>query len=230
MLQGSVDPYVLQRAVQLRYEKSLFDTAKYLLNYSDITHYTHDRIIETLEDESERKMIVVPRGCFKSSIASVSYPIWKLIKNHNERILIDSELYSNSVAYLREIKLHLMSENFIKVYGEWESSHWNESEIIIKPRNKILKEPSITAGGIGTTKVGMHYSIIIGDDYCSDNNMANDEQRKKVIDHYRMKLAILEPNGIYVLIATRYHDMDLIGHIIQNELGFKNVEDMKANI
>lgn len=230
MLPESVDPYVLQRAVQLRYKRSLFDTAKYLLSYKDITEYTHLRITETLQDETDRKLICVPRGTFKSSICSVAWPIWLLINNPNLRIFIDSELYANSVAYLREIKQHMQSEPFLKVFGDWQTATWNEAEIIIKPRTKILKEPSIMVGGIGTTKVGMHYDVIIGDDYCSPSNMATKEQRDKVTQHYQMNQAILDPGGIYAIIGTRYSEDDIIGHIIKNELGFKSVEDMKSHL
>lgn len=225
---GNVDPYVLQRAVQLRFQRSLFDTAKYLCSYRDITEYTHQRICDTLADDSDRKLICVPRGTFKSSICSVAYPIWLLMNNPNLRIFIDSELYANAVAFLREIKLHMQSEGFVKIFGDWKTDTWNESEIIIKPRNRIVKEPSIMVGGIGTTKVGMHYDVIIGDDYCSPANMATLEQRQKVIAHYQMNLAILDPGGIYVIVATRYHEDDIIGHIIKNELGFRTIEEMKS--
>jgi len=224
---NNVDPYVLQRAVQLRYKKSLFDTAKYLLDYRDITEKTHRRVTDTLEDDSERKLICYPRGTFKSSLVTISYPIWLLINNPDLRIFIDSELYANAVSYLREIKLHMQSEAFIKIFGEWRTETWNESEIIIKPRKKIFKEPSIMVGGIETSKVGMHYTHIIGDDYSSDSNTATKEQREKVINHYRMNLAILEPGGTYVISGTRYSEQDIIGHIIHNELGFKSLDEMK---
>lgn len=227
MALASADPAVLRRALQLRYQRSLFDFAKYLLGYKDLTEYTHKRITDTLEDDSDRKLICVPRGTFKSSICSVAYPIWRLINNPNLRILIDSELYANSVMYLREIKQHLGSETFIRVFGDLRTDTWNESEIIIGSRTKILKEPSIMVGGVGTVKVGLHFDLIIGDDYCSDSNSGTHEQRKKVISHYQYNLAILDPGGIYVLVGTRYADDDLYGHIIKNELGFNSLEEMK---
>ena len=66
--------------------------------------------------------------------------------------------------------------------------------------------------------MGQHYDVIIGDDYNSDKNSANPEQRKKVVDHYRMNLSILEPEGIYVIVGTRYAADDVIGHILTNEV------------
>ena len=200
------------------FKSSLYSLARVGLAYKDVNLRTHGKIIKTLESDNKRKLLCVPRGCLKSSLACVAYVIWLLINNPNARILIDSELYTNSATFLREIKGHLSTPLFIKVFGEFKSSCWNESEIIIKQRTKNLKEASVTVGGVGTTKVGQHYDYIIGDDYNSPANTANPEQAKKVVDHYRMNTSILENDGTYVIIGTRYSELDLIGHIIRNEI------------
>lgn len=178
-------------------------------------------MIRALEDDTNRKLICVPRGTLKSSICCVAYSIWLLINNPNLRILIDSEVYTNSTTYLREIKGIMQSEEFIEIFGNIKSDLWNEGEILIK-RDKNLKEASITCGAIGTIKVGQHYDVIIGDDYNSPKNSDSPEQRKKVIDHYQYNQSILEPGGIYVLVGTRYAEEDIIGWVMKNELGLKD--------
>lgn len=199
-------------------KKSLWFVCWSLLGYRDVNYETHGEIIKVLESESKRKLICVPRGCLKSSIACVAYPIWLLINNPNLRILIDSELYTNSKNFLREIKAHLESPKFELLFGEWKTDPWNEAEIIIKQRNKFFKEGSITVGGIGTTKVGQHYNVIIGDDYNSAANTSTKEGADKVINHYKMNTSILEPEGTYVIIGTRYGANDTIGYILSNEI------------
>ena len=146
--------------------------------------------------------------------------MWKLIRDPNERILIDSEIYGNSKNFLFEIRAHMQSEKFTKLFGQFETKErWTQGEIVIAQRTKkSLKEASITAGGVGTIKVGQHYSTIIGDDYNSFKNSANKDQRAKVIQHYRGNQAILEPSGEYVIIGTRYSEDDVIGHIISSEV------------
>lgn len=205
------------------YKESLFATAKCLLGYKDITHKTHEETIQCLEDSCTRKLVVMPRGTFKSSIGVVAFPIWQLIRDPNKRILIDSEVYTNSKNFLREIKAHLKSHDFIETFGDWEGDTWTEGEITIKPRTKNYKEASITCGGIGTVKVGQHYDIIIGDDLNSGNNSATPEGCQKVITHYRMNQAILDPGGVYVIIGTRYSAADLIGFILDNEINPKGL-------
>ena len=204
---------------------SLYQTSRTLLQFKDVNSETHSGIIQALESDLQRKLICVPRGCLKSSLACVAYPIWRLINNPNLRILIDSELYTNSKTFLREIRLHLESPIFRILFGDFVGSPWNESEITIAQRTRNLKEASITIGGIGTTKVGQHYDIIIGDDYNSPKNSNTPENALKVVDHYKYNLSILEPGGEYVIIGTRYSEGDVIGHVLANELGIDSTPE-----
>lgn len=192
-----------------------------VLGFKDVNDRTHGDTINALESETKRKLICLPRGSLKSSIACVGFPIWLLCNDPNLRILIDSELYTNSKTFLREIKGHLESDEMKTLFGEWRGELWNESEILIKQRTKRLKEASITVGGIGTVKVGQHYDVIIGDDYNSAANSNTPENAQRVIDHYRYNQSILEPGGIYVIIGTRYSEMDIISFILRNQLGIE---------
>lgn len=205
------------------YKASLYSLSTNLLNFKDVNQETHGDIINCLEADIPRKLVCVPRGCLKSSIACVAYPIWRLIRDPDIRILIDSELYTNSCTFLRQIKINLESQLFATLFGRFKSRVWNESEIIVSQRTKPLKEASITVGGIGTTKVGQHYDLIIGDDYNSPKNSNTPENASKVVDHYKYNLSILEPEGEYVIIGTRYSDADLIGYILQNEIGIQDM-------
>jgi hypothetical protein len=213
----------LKVALANAYKDSLYATAKKLLEFNDVTSRTHGSIIRSLESETLRKLVCVPRGCLKSSLACVAYPVWRLIRNPNLRILIDSELYTNSKTFLREIKGHLLRPEMTDLFGQFKSDPWNESEITVKQRTKNLKEASITVGGVGTTKVGMHYDVIIMDDLNSDNNSTTPEGCEKVINHYKSKIPILEPDGTIVIIGTRYNELDIIGHILRNELGIEGI-------
>ena len=210
----TIDQVVQQ--LQLECKTSLMAVCK-LLGYKDVNWETHGKIIEVLESKSQRKLICVPRGTLKSSIACVAYPIWRLINDPDDRILLDSQLYTNSKNFIREIRAHLEATNMRTLFGDLKSETWNSGELIVSSRAKPLKEPSLTAGGIGTVKVGQHYNCIIGDDYSSWDNCNTPEKAQQVIDHYKYNLSILEPDGTYVIIGTRYSENDAIGHIIANE-------------
>lgn len=202
------------------YQKSLFATASMLLGMKDVTKLSHMEMIKILESASQRKIIVAPRGSLKSSIGVVAYSIWKLIKDPNARILIDSAVYTNSKNFIREIKAHLEADRLTRLFGDFKTdTNWTEGSITISQRTHPYKESSITAGGLGATKVSQHYSTIIMDDISADKNSLTIELRQKVIDHYKMNIALLEPDGDLIVIGTRYAADDIFGHIFTNEIG-----------
>lgn len=200
---------------------------KYGLKYKDVTWFTHGETIQVLESDAERKIVVLPRGTFKSSLSCVAYPIWRLMKDPDLTILLDSEVYNNSKNFLREIRSHLESSSFTRIFGEQVGSRWGESEIIIKSRLRNRKEASITVGGIGTVKVGQHYDICIGDDYNSPRNSESPEKCQKVINHVRYNLNILNPGGEYAFIGTRYAERDVVGWLLKDILKENHLADGK---
>jgi hypothetical protein len=151
--------------------------------------------------------------------------MWRLEKNPDLTILIDSELYMNSRNFVREIKGHYASKTYLSVFGERIGSKWGESEITVGTRSRNRKEASITVGGIGTTKVGQHYDLIIGDDYNSPKNSDDPEKCQKVIDHVRYNLNILNPGGEYVFVGTRYAELDVIGWLLKHILDEPHLAD-----
>lgn len=210
----------LEDYLRNKYKSSLGATALQLLQYPDINKHTHLDIIEALESSTKRKLIVCPRGALKSTLCVISYSIWRIMRDPNIRILIDSEVYSNSKNFLREIKAHLESERLTSLFGKFRSdSNWTEGSITISQRTKVIKEGTITCSGVGAIKVGQHFDLIIGDDMNSNKNSLTQEGRQKVIDHYKLSTSILEPDGDIVIIGTRYAEDDLIGHILSQEIG-----------
>jgi len=210
-----------------QYKQSLYFFTKQGLGYHDLQPATHKPICKVLEGPCKKKLIVVPRGCFKSTICSIAYPIWLLIKDPNHRILLDSELFTNSSRLLREIKGHVQEKHLTELYGNWEGPVWNDGEIIIKQRTKVYKESSITCSGVEANKTGQHYSVIIADDLSSLDNSMTKEQREKVYNHYRLYISLLDPGGTLVVVGTRYSQGDIIGFILDNEV---DVEKKKGLI
>lgn len=185
---------------------------------------THGDCIRALEADSLRKLIVMPRGTFKTSLAVVAYAIWQVIRNPNIRILIDSELWTLSRNSLREIKEHIKSERFQLAFPGWKLSLDNQAEMIISSRTTPRKEPTITSSGIGAGKTGSHYDLIIADDLNSPMNSTKPELAEQVVNHYRYYISLLDPGGTIVVIGTRYSELDLIGFILKNEIGDEGLE------
>lgn len=205
-------------------KKDLYFFAKHILGYKDIVPHAHEELCYILTDTAKKKkLILMPRGSFKSSLSTVSFPIWKLINDPNERILIATETYQNAKRYLFEVKTHLENNKKLKALfgdlrpskaGRTTDSTWSESEIVIK-RNKILKEASLSCSGVDQVKVGLHMSLILVDDCVSNQSINTVEQIEKTLKFFQYLLSILEPDGTIVVIGTRYSSRDLYATIIE---------------
>lgn len=127
------------------YRESLYLTTKCLLGYRDVTWRTHGSVVRALEAATLRKLIILPRGCFKSSLCSEAFPVWLILRNPNLRIMIDSEVYTNSKNFLRQIKHHLESPRVTELFGEFRGDPWNEGEANVSQRTVTRKEATFTA-------------------------------------------------------------------------------------
>ena len=196
--------------------------AKMVLGHSDMNdeHFALCRFMNN--DEFRFKMILMPRYTFKSCIVTQGYSLWKLLKDPDYRILIYSDSATKAQGFLLGIKNHIEGKNgrshFRDYFPDWETAapkdKWCEGQINISIRKMGHIEPSVDTGGIESSKVGMHYNLIIFDDIVSDLNVTTKVQMDKVHDCYKKSLALLKPGGEVIITGTRWHFSDCYGRII----------------
>lgn len=205
--------------------EDLYHFDKYILNYSDMEEMPHREMCDMVQygwkspenpGGKNKKLILEPRGSFKSSVVTVGYSVQNIVFDPNIRILIASEKLSNAQKFLAEIKGHIeRNEYFRMLYGVMDAKKdedvWNSNEIVVSTRTKNLKEPTVSTCGVEVTKVGMHYDLIIVDDPVSQTNTGTKEQIDKVFAWYRLLLSMLDPGGRLIIIGTRWDYGDLYG-------------------
>ena len=206
----------------------LFDFLNKTLGYHDMNN-VHKDLCKFLTDKFLFKLILMPRYSFKSCICSVGYSLWRLVRDPNLRILIYSDASSKAQGFLTSIKAQIEGKVADAHFGttyDWSSdgreTKWNESQIVIKGRTTQYAEPSVDTGGIETSKVGMHYDIIIFDDIVSDINITTKDQMDKTANCYRKALSLLKPGGEVMVVGTRWHFGDLYGRIIAENSEMQN--------
>lgn len=164
-------------------------------------------------------LLLAPRGFGKSTVGTVCCALWAICVNPNLRILISSATAGKAEMFMREIKTHLeQNEMILKLFGVQKDDvrGWNQSEIYVKPRTLIAKEPSLVARGWSGAVVGLHFDIHFVDDLVTEDNARTKGQREKLKDWFYMSLdPTLEPHGWRCVIGTRYHYDDLYGHLIE---------------
>lgn len=186
-----------------------------------VSELVHGRFLRLVKSPKRRKLGLMPRGSYKTTIGTVANSVSDIINNGNIRILIDSEVLDNSIKFVDGIKKRMRSERFRRLYGDLISDKYRETakEFTVKTRtDSTLREATITATGIGTVNVGMHYDKIIIDDPHSEKNVGTKEQIDKVIAHYRLLLSLLEPGGELVIWGTRWDFKDLYDFLLEEEI------------
>lgn len=193
-----------------------------VFNYKRLRDRPHKELTNFLVNSTKRtKVILMPRGSFKSSHVTVGYSGWKMAQNPNIRILISSETQRNALKYVSEIKGHIETNvKFRALFGDWvnKGNIWRANEFVIKARTTPKKEATITAGSLEKgTQVGQHYDLCILDDVVSANNIANEDQIQKTIDHYKLLLSILDPGGEIIVVGTRWGHYELYSWLLDPE-------------
>lgn len=161
-------------------EIDFFNFTKYLLGY-DRLNDVHKEWAKEVDTTHRRKLFLKPRGTYKSTIYTIAYPIWKLVNNPNERILIANATSDNAEAFLREITTHLLrNQRFKDVFGNLIDGNTSKvSSVTLKSRTAFNKEPSISTVGVLGNLVSAHYSTIICDDLCNDKDRESESIREK---------------------------------------------------
>lgn len=206
------------------WQEHYFDFCKDCLGYRDMNDEHRDLCNLLQSGRRKFRLVLLPRYTFKSSVVTMGFALWKLIRDPNYRILIYSDSASKAQNFLTGIKNHILGSSAGSVFSEyfqhWEmdphKGKWNESQIVITPRWKGHTEPTIDTGGIETSKVGMHYDLIFFDDIVSDINTTTKEQMDKVYECYQKSLSLLKPGGEVVVTGTRWHFGDTYGRLLED--------------
>lgn len=185
----------------------------------DQVHQDLAVFLEDVKKNSKRGLILIPRGHLKSTEVTVGYSIREIIKNPDIRILISNASLDNAKGFLREIKMHFEKGDVLRdVYGDFTNldDKWSESQIIVSKRKKVLKEPTVQATSIDKSVVSQHYDLIIGDDLVNREWINTKEQRQKLALYLKDLLDLLEPDGVLLLVGTRWHHSDLYGTLLRD--------------
>lgn len=193
----------------------------------------HRELCEFATDESQNaKLILVPRGTWKTSILSTAFPLWMVLRawfkdgNSNYRVLIDSETRNLSGLVLKVIDNYTRTPRFQKYFGRLEPPHTPRMEAfsLSFPGGERggIKEPNFLASGINAAKTGLHFDLISLDDLVTKENFDTLAKRERVWNHYRMMYGIInsDVSGVRTMmhvVGTRYHDDDMYGRIIKEE-------------
>jgi predicted phage terminase large subunit-like protein len=177
-----------------------------------------------------RKLLLVPRDCYKSTIASKSFPLWVQIQEDfcglpgpEHRILLYSFASENAMKQIRSIKQQIERNTTLQwlypeIIPDFNKTKWSDTNLLF-PREGMYGEDTIEAAGITTHIVSRHYTIQIGDDSEDKQSMEQPTVRAKVKTFYRSSEALFvdEATAYELMVGTRWGVDDLYSDIITNQ-------------
>ena len=177
----------------------------------------HDWLSDFLDSSKKnKKLILLPREHLKTSIITIGKSIQHILQNPNESILFANVIQGNAEKFLREVKEHLTKSRLSKLFGNFVSDKWNESEIVIRQRMGVDKTPSYSVAGSDKSVTSQHYDVIFLDDIVNRQTISTIDQIDKTKKFYSDCLDLLKkPDGKLYLIGTRWDDRDIYGHVMK---------------
>ena len=158
-------------ALRVLVSASLYLFARIALGKDFLRPEPHARVCEFMTTgESLHRLLVLPRSFLKSTLCSLSLPLWWCLQDPSLTTLIVTNSDDNARKMLGEIRNTLEKNALIKALwpdvvpaSAGEAEKWSDSQVCLK-RDIVNKEMTFEAAGVNTTIVGRHYRRIIIDD------------------------------------------------------------------
>jgi len=229
----SGDAGLLHGQVRERALNSLYYFSKAILGYQLVSHLHLTFCNELQETIHDRKRgFLLPRGTYKSTIVSKSYPLWRYLSNHDIRVLIVGESDPVASKNLKDMKWNVENNQLLRwafpeaIPPDINKTVWNETEILL-PRQRSWDEPTIMTSGVGARVTGKHFDLIIYDDIIGEKAANSEAEMESAKEWFRYAPGLLaEPAASEeLIIGTRwkYGTADLYGWIME-ELPFMEVQ------
>jgi len=171
-----------------------------------------------LDPATKKRLILWPRGCFKTSAVMVE--MIQLILNYpNIRIIILSGSTNLAKEILEGVKsaFETPTEKFLQLYPEYCGRNLgNQSKFTVPNRTrKFIKGSTVWISTAKTVKAGSHCDIAFVDDLVNDQNYQSPEALEKCWQQYCDIGPLIDPGGYIVVTGTRYSFGDTYQRIIE---------------
>lgn len=230
-------PRDIRKDLAERGRQSLFFFAQGILGYKDLTLKCHGPLCEFLDQNPSRfKLVLQPRGHYKTSVCTISRTLQRVIRNPEARILIVNESAINAENFLSSIK-SLVTTNpiFRTLYNEYvpkdtRKVRWSSSELDF-PRQGHYPEPTVSALGMTSALTSRHYTHICIDDPISEEAAKSEKVMHDAITRIDkvISLMVKPEEDTFDLIGTPWALHDVYSYF-QNAYGDKMARFIRGAI
>ena len=209
----------------------------------DPTFITFDHFADQYADLKQR-MLLVPRGGFKSSIDIADCIQW-IICFPAITIAILTGVLQLAKDFVGEVKQHCTfaetgeeTDKGKAIYGvrqlmDKQTGEWSDSLFQVlfpehclsplegnqlefqTPAAEEAKEPTVRAASIDQALSGSHFNVLKLDDVVTNENTKTENRIKDTIKQISINNGLLNPNGFYDVIGTWYAEADYYGNVLK---------------
>ena len=175
-----------------------------------VHRYLAQKFRAVAEGKIKRLIVNLPPQHGKSRLTAVEFATWMLGRNPALNIVLTS--YSGDLAKDRsgEARNRVGSETYREIFDTRLAARW-------QPRSGWMTSGggSFRAVGITGTLTGRPCDMLIIDDPHKDFGEANSPTMRESVWQWYLSTAFtrLAPNGVIVIIMTRWHTDDLVGRL-----------------
>ncbi len=198
---------------------SLFNFAQLIAPMWAVTEHIplgdpQQQACEFLEKPYLRKLVLLPRGFRKSTLAQ-AYIIYRIIQNPNIAILRVSHTKQFAETFVQELKDMIEALPFTR---HLVGPRWLTDRFTVSTRTVKRKEPTVMCGSPESATTGTHPDLVVGDDLVADESARSLTAMEKATSFAKKMVPLVGPKGEIVWLGTRYHRKDPYGWMIESGL------------
>ncbi len=236
-----LDTHIYQKHHRvLHREKALWDPYWFIetiIGYPDLHEPLHRPMIEWVAWGSGReKLEMYPRGHFKSSVLTIGYSTWRILRNPEIRIQINNAVLPTAVSFAETIQKQFRQTKETGPLNR--RMAWLFPDFILPPIKHAAatfsvpvkqtlwkKESTIESSAIGSEDTGHHFDLIVNDDLVTKKCL-KESYNQSCKDYYTGQSPLLDPppdptwpdQTARLTIGTHYGENELYSDM-QNNVG-----------
>ena len=191
------------------------------------------RIAHTKMHGIQYLAILIPRGWFKTTLASIAFPLWCGVKHTQLRFLLAQNTFSNACAKGRALAQHveggeLLRALFPEVLPD-SKCRWSDEGRTLR-RSAAWAESTFEFAGTQTQVTSRHFDVVIEDDTVApakdklseDNVLPSQVDVAQAIGWHRLVSPLQNDPKTFVnvVVGTRWFELDLLRWVMDNEKHF----------
>lgn len=179
------------------------------------------------QDRTKERLLLYPRGSFKSTLDIVDCAQWIVIYP-DIRILVLAAETGLATAFIGELKNYFTTNigsdptTFQRLFPQWTIPKKSDgaADKFICPCRRTgddeKKEPTAWSASILSNLPGWHCDLMKGDDVVNDKNSETPMLLAKVIRKIDYAESLIDPGGFKDLLGTPYAPADLYAHTVES--------------